>query len=124
MRQGEAGLVIGNCGTGPLATAAYYSQLEKGSIGTNVLHQVPHNAVRQQVMGNVDRVPTAEELKKMEALVERGMNDGAWGLSTGLYYNPGAYARTQELIVLAKAAARHGGFYPNHTRDEGEGGLV
>ena len=60
-------------------------------------------------MGNVNRPPTADELEKMEALVDKGMRDGAWGLSTGLIYNPGTYAKTDELIALAKVAAAHGG---------------
>jgi dipeptidyl aminopeptidase/acylaminoacyl peptidase/N-acyl-D-aspartate/D-glutamate deacylase len=124
LMQGVVTVVTGNCGTGPLDVADYYAKLEKNRIGTNVLHQVPHNAVRQAVTGNVDRVPTAEEMKKMEALVEHGMKDGAWGLSTGLYYNPGAYSRTEELIELARAAARHGGFYASHMRDEGTGVLA
>jgi N-acyl-D-aspartate/D-glutamate deacylase len=124
LMQGVATVITGNCGTGPLDVAEYYGKLEKGHIGTNVLHQVPHNAVRQSITGNVDRPPTFEEMKKMEALVERGMIDGAWGLSTGLYYNPGAYARTEELITLAKVAARHGGFYASHMRNEGSGVLA
>ena len=60
----------------------------------------------------------------MEDLVDQGMNDGAWGLSTGLIYNPGTYAKTDELIALAKVAARHGGFYASHIRDEGTGVLA
>jgi N-acyl-D-aspartate/D-glutamate deacylase len=60
----------------------------------------------------------------MEALVARGMKDGAWSLSTGLYYNPGTYAQTAELIALAKVAARYGGFYASHMRDEGSGVLA
>jgi N-acyl-D-aspartate/D-glutamate deacylase len=124
LMQGVATVVTGNCGTGPLDVAEFYRKLEKSGIGTNVLHQVPHNAVRQAVTGNVDRVPTAEEMKRMEGLVDRGMKDGAWGLSTGLYYNPGAYARTDELVALAKVAARHGGFYASHMRNEGAGVLA
>jgi N-acyl-D-aspartate/D-glutamate deacylase len=124
LMQGVATVVTGNCGTGPLDVAGFYRKLEKGGIGTNVLHQVPHNAVRQAVTGNVDRVPSAEEMKRMEELVGRGMKDGAWGLCTGLYYNPGAYARTEELVALAKVAARHGGFYASHMRNEGSGVLA
>src|ERR1700675_1555374 len=70
-------------------------------------------------MGNANRLPTERELQLMEDLVERGMRDGAWGLSTGLIYNPGTYAKTDELIALAKIVARHGGFYASHIRDEG-----
>src|SRR6185437_14276004 len=86
-------------------------------------HQVPHNDVRRRIMQNANRAPTAEELHKMEQLVEQAMKDGAWGLSTGLIYNPGTYAKTEELIALAKVAARHDGFYASHIRDEGTGVL-
>lgn len=124
LTQGVTTIVTGNCGSGPTDVAAYFKAMEKDGIGSNVIHQVPHNAVRQSVMGNVNRVPTAEEFKKLEALVDRCMKDGAWGLSTGLIYNPGTYARTDELIALAKVAARHGGFYASHIRDEGTGLLA
>jgi N-acyl-D-aspartate/D-glutamate deacylase len=70
-------------------------------------------------MGNSNRAPTANELRLMEDLVDKGMRDGAWGLSTGLIYNPGTYARTDEIVALAKVAARHGGFYASHIRNEG-----
>jgi N-acyl-D-aspartate/D-glutamate deacylase len=124
LMQGVTTVVTGNCGSGPADVAGFYRTLEKIKVGTNVAHQVPHNAVRMEVMGNANRSPTAAELKQMEALVEKGMNDGAWGLSTGLYYNPGIYSKTDELIALARAAARHGGFYASHMRDEGPGVLT
>jgi N-acyl-D-aspartate/D-glutamate deacylase len=124
LMQGVTTVVTGNCGSGPTDVAAYFKAMEAGGVGSNVIHQVPHNSVRQRVMGNANRPPSADELKKMEALVEQGMRDGAWGLSTGLIYNPGTYAKTDELIALAKAAARHGGFYASHIRDEGTGLLA
>ena len=120
LMQGVTTIVTGNCGSGPTDVAGYFAKMEKRGIGTNVIHQVPHNNVRAAVMGNVNRDPTDAELKKMEALVDQGMRDGAWGLSTGLIYNPGTYCKTDELVALAKVAAKHGGFYASHVRNEGD----
>src|SRR5260370_22901060 len=100
--QGFTIVVTGNCGAGPTDVAAYFRKLEAGKIGTNISHQVPHNNVRRTVMGNVNRPPTADELRRMEDVVDLAMKDGAWGLSTGLIYNPGIYAKTDEIIALAK----------------------
>src|SRR5947209_6420828 len=124
LTQGLTTAVTGNCGSGPTDVAAYFKTMEKQGIGSNVIHQVPHNNVRLKVMGNANRAPTAQELGLMQDVVERGMRDGAWGLSTGLIYNPGTYSKTDELVELAKVAARHGGFYASHIRDEGTGVFV
>ncbi len=121
--QGVTTVVTGNCGSGPVDTAKFFAELENGGVGTNVIHQAPHNSIREAVMGNSNRAPTAEELGKMAGLVEKAMTDGAWGLASGLIYNPGTYARTDELIALAKAAGKHGGLYASHIRDE-SGGLL
>ncbi|MBI3412327.1 MAG: D-aminoacylase [Planctomycetes bacterium] len=119
LMQGVTTAVTGNCGAGPADCAAYFRTLEKLGIGTNVIHQVPHNAVREKVMGNANRDATPEELKAMENLVEQGMKDGAYGMATGLIYTPGTYCKTDELITLAKVVARHDGLYASHIRDEG-----
>lgn len=124
LTQGVTTAVTGNCGFGPVDVPGYFQAMEKLGVGSNVVHQVPHNAVRQKVMGNANRDPTAKELSAMEELVDRGMRAGAWGFATGLIYNPGTYCKTDELIALARVAARHGGFYASHIRDEGTGVLV
>lgn len=124
LKQGLTTAITGNCGMGPIDVAAYFKTMEQLGVGTNVIHQVPHNAVRQKAMGNENRQPTDKELKLMEDIVDQGMKDGAWGLATGLIYNPGTYSKTDELIALAKVAARHGGFYASHMRSEGPNILV
>src|SRR5205823_3923250 len=109
--QGVTSIVTGNCGSGPVDVAGYLKKIDEGKAGSNVLHQVPHNDVRRQIMGNANRPPTQDELAKMKALVDQAMRDAPWGLSTGLNYTPGSYVDLDELVELARVAAAHGGFY-------------
>jgi predicted amidohydrolase YtcJ len=118
--QGVTTIVTGNCGGGTLDVAQLLDAVDDHGAGTNVIHLVPHGAVRASVMGNADRAPTDKELAAMKALVERGMKAGAWGMSTGLIYLPGRFSETSELIALSRVVAQHGGIYASHMRNEGE----
>ncbi|MDR3635350.1 MAG: amidohydrolase family protein [Isosphaeraceae bacterium] len=122
--QGVTTVVTGNCGGGAAAVGDFLAAVDKQGAGTNVIHLIPHGALRASVMGNGDRRPTTRELETMVERVERGMRDGAWGLSTGLIYVPSRYADVAELVALSKVVARHGGFYASHIRDEGAGLLA
>jgi dihydroorotase/N-acyl-D-amino-acid deacylase len=98
----------------------YWQRLEKKHTPINIGTYVGAAQVREAVLGDVNRAPTPAELEKMKALVEQAMQQGALGLSTALIYPPGHYAKTDELIELAKVAARYGGIYATHMRSEGQ----
>ena len=98
----------------------YFTRLEKTGTPLNIGTYVGAAQVREAVLGDVDRAPSADELEKMKALVAQAMQDGALGLSTALIYPPGHYAKTDELIELAKVAAQYGGIYGTHMRSEGQ----
>ena len=91
---------------------------DEQGIGTNAILLVGHGTIRGRVLGPTDAQPTAAQLEEMKAFVARAMDEGSFGLSTGLYYAPGSYARTEEVIELAKVAAAKGGVYDTHMRDE------
>jgi N-acyl-D-amino-acid deacylase len=101
--------------------AGYFDRLERQGVATNVASFVGHGNVRAAAMGYDDRAPTETELAAMEALTDRAMADGAIGMTTGLAYIPGSYAKSEEIVRLARVVARHGGFYASHIRNQTEG---
>ena len=116
--QGVTTVVNGNDGDGKPAIAELAAQLEAGGIGTNTALFAGHGAIRRAVMGGDNRAPTDEELAAMQALLRKAMDEGALGLSTGLFYVPGSFASTDEVVALAEVAAAGGGIYDSHIRDE------
>lgn len=119
LTQGCTTVVTGNCGGGHVHVKEFLDKVDAGGAGTNVAHLVPHGSVREAVFGKLRREPTADELSQMKQLVELGMREGAWGMSTGLIYVPGTYAKTAELIEVSRVVAQHGGIYASHIRGEG-----
>ncbi len=118
LTQGVTTVFIGSDGRSHTDLGGLFEKFERQGIGTNVASFVGHSTVRRQVMGMRDDAPTEEEMQNMKTLVERGMDAGAIGLGSGLYYAPASYAETEEVIELAKIAAARGGVYDVHMRDE------
>lgn len=110
--------IIGGKPTRWRTYAEYFQILEKQGVPINVTFNVGASQVREVVMGDKDRAPTPAELTEMKSLVEQAMRDGANGLSTALIYPPATYATTEEIVELAKVAARYGGIYSSHMRNE------
>jgi N-acyl-D-amino-acid deacylase len=123
VRQGVTTLVEGPDGSSPLPLGAFLDKLEELRPGVNLASFVGHGSVRAAVVGTEDRSPTPEELERMRELVRQAMRDGAFGLSTGLFYVPGSFARTDEVIALARVVGELGGMHISHMRDEAAGVL-
>lgn len=131
LEQGITLSVAGQCGNsgaplldpdGSLKTMGeYFDKLNQVRQGASVATHVGHNRLRRVVMGNDNRDPTAEELRKMRSLLREAMEAGALGLSLGLFYIPGCYAKREELLALAKVVASYKGILSAHIRDEGAG---
>jgi dihydroorotase/N-acyl-D-amino-acid deacylase len=121
VRQGVTTLIEGPDGSSPVPLAPFFARLEALPKSVNMASFIGQGSVRSAVIGDVNRKPTAEELNKMRALVEQGMKDGAFGLSSGLFYVPGTFTPTDEVVELAKVAGRYGGIYISHMRDEASG---
>jgi N-acyl-D-amino-acid deacylase len=148
VRQGVTTELIGNCGMspapldenhlvelkrywGPISEqpevgwtwhtfGQYLDALDVGGLGINIASLSGHGALRMAVMGLEERAPTQAELEGMQALLDEAMQAGAFGLSTGLVYPPGCFARTEEIIALGKVVSGYHGFYASHIRGERE----
>ncbi len=120
LAQGLTTVVLNPDGGGPIDLRAQRAAYERTGLGVNVALYVPHGSIRREVIGMADRAPTPAELDRMVALVRDGMAAGGIGLSSGIYYAPGSYAKIDEVIAMARAAGAGGGVYESHIRDEAD----
>ena len=120
IRMGVTSLVTGNCGGSVTDVGEFLGRFREKPLVVNLATLIAHGSVRSKVMGLDNRAPTTEEQQRMNSLVEQGMKDGAVGLSTGLIYVPGTFAKTEEVVELAKVASHFGGTYASHIRNEGD----
>ncbi|MCP4612695.1 MAG: amidohydrolase family protein, partial [Planctomycetes bacterium] len=118
LKQGVTTLITGNCGGGTYEVEKFYNNITANGSGANIVHLVGHGTVRRRIMRNADREPTPEELEEMKQLIAKAMQEGAAGMSTGLFYVPGSYSKTDEVIELAKVVNEYNGIYATHLRDE------
>lgn len=116
--QGITTVVVGNDGDSFYPTSKYKKLYDAHGIGTNAVLLFGHGTVREEVMGKSDRKATTEDIAKMKALAHQEMNAGAFGMSTGLFYSPGSYSNTDEVIAIAQTVSEHNGIYDTHLRDE------
>lgn len=119
LRQGVTTAVGGPDGGSPLPIGEWLDRFEAEGSAINMGLMVGHGTIRREVLGLEDRAPTEAELDEMRALVDQAMQEGAYGLSTGLKYPPGTFAETEEVIELARVAGRYGGIHVSHMREEG-----
>ncbi len=125
VRQGITTALIGQDGSSPLPISGFLDRVDALGTAINFAALVGHGTVRSLVMGaDFRRAATESEIGTMAALVDRGMADGAFGLSSGLEYDPGHYSEAGELRAIAAAVRRRGGFYASHVRDEERGVLA
>jgi len=119
LHDGVTTVITGNCGGSADNLQDFFGRIASTGSSINVASLVGHNTVRRQVLGLANRAASVDEQQRMEALVEQAMKQGAVGLSTGLIYLPGLYSSTEEVIGLARVAAKHQGVYASHIRNEG-----
>ena len=123
LMQGVTTVITNNDGGGPVDIAGQIARWTQQGIGTNAAVYVGQGSVRGSVMGSSGLAPTRAQLDSMKKLVAKAMDDGAIGMSTGLFYAPGSYSTTEEVIELARVAAAKGGRYDSHIRDESSYGI-
>jgi len=121
LMQGVTTVVTGNDGGSAQNIGETLSKWDQQGIGTNAILLAGFGTIRGKVLGPTDAQPNAAQLEEMKQLVARAMDEGAFGLSTGLYYAPQSYSKTEEVIELSKVAAAKGGIYDTHMRSEGAG---
>ena len=121
LTQGVVTVVTGNCGGSvSLKVAETKAKWEEQGIGTNDVFLVGFGTIRESVMGVEPREATDEEIEKMKAILRQSMEEGAWGMSTGLEYIPDRYSNTEEVIELTKVVGEFGGIYTSHMRNEND----
>jgi len=120
LAEGITTVFVNPDGGGPTDLVTQRARLLDHGLGVNVAQFVAHGSIRSAVIGSDGRAPTSAELDQMRALVREGMEAGAFGLSSGLYYHPGIFAEIEEVIEMAKVAAEYGGTYQSHIRDEAD----
>ncbi|WP_332712141.1 N-acyl-D-amino-acid deacylase family protein [Pelagibacterium mangrovi] len=120
LAQGLTTVFVNPDGGGPVDLAAQRNDFLTHGIGLNIGQMVPHNSVRRAVMGDVDAHADEVQIEDMRELVRAGMEEGAFGLSSGLFYAPGSFADISEVVELAKVAGEYGGLYTSHIRDESD----
>jgi len=118
LTQGVTTVVTGNCGGGTYRVEEFFSKLDSQGIGPNVIHLVGHGTIRSAVMGQEAREPTADDIEQVKKLIAQGTEGGAAGFSTGLFYAPGSFAKTEEIVELALTVKEYSGIYASHIRDE------
>ncbi len=118
LMQGVTSVVTGNCGYGTGELISFKERFETNGIGTNMIPLTGFGWLRSQVIGNVDRAPTSEELEDMKSLFRKSLEQGSWGLSSGLQYVPEKYSTTEEIIEIAKGMSGTNRFYTTHMRSE------